>query len=162
MRNLSNSPQCQAAPFIPCSFPSRTPSATMITKIDHLGIAVRSIDEALPYYESVLGLTCEGREEVESQKVKTAFFAAGEVHIELLEPTSDDSPIAKFLEKNGPGIHHIAFATDDIHGQLSQAKERGARLIHEIPFDGAGDKLVAFLHPKSSFGVLTEFCQAKH
>jgi methylmalonyl-CoA/ethylmalonyl-CoA epimerase len=134
----------------------------MITKIDHLGIAVRSIDEALPYYESILGLKCEGREEVESQQVKTAFFAAGDVHIELLEPTSDESPIAKFLDKNGPGIHHIAFATDDIHGQLSQAKGHGARLIHEVPFAGAGEKLVAFLHPKSTFGVLTEFCQSKH
>jgi methylmalonyl-CoA/ethylmalonyl-CoA epimerase len=132
----------------------------MITKIDHLGIAVRSLAEAIPYYENVLGLECEGSEEVESQKVRTAFFAAGDVHIELLEPTSDDSPIAKFLEKNpSGGIHHIAFATDDIHGQLEQAKEQGARLIHEIPFEGAGDKLVAFLHPKSTFGVLTEFCQ---
>ena len=134
----------------------------MITKIDHLGIAVTSIDEALPYYENVLGLVCEGREEVESQKVRTAFFAAGEVHIELLEPTSPDSPIAKFLEKNGPGIHHIAFATDDITGQLARAKDGGTRLIHEVPFAGAADKLVAFLHPKSTFGVLTEFCQPAH
>jgi methylmalonyl-CoA/ethylmalonyl-CoA epimerase len=133
----------------------------MITKIDHLGIAVTSIDEAIPYYETVLGLQCEGREEVESQKVKTAFFAAGEVHLELLEPTSPESPIAKFLEKNGPGIHHIAFATDDINGQLTQAKDGGARLIHEVPFEGAANKLVAFLHPKSTFGVLTEFCQPK-
>jgi methylmalonyl-CoA/ethylmalonyl-CoA epimerase len=131
----------------------------MITKIDHLGIAVSSLDETIAYYENVLGLTCEGREEVESQKVRTAFFAAGDVHIELLEPTSDESPIAKFLEKNGPGIHHIAFATDDIGGQLDRAKQEGARLIHEVPFAGAGDKLVAFLHPKSTFGVLTEFCQ---
>lgn len=134
----------------------------MITKIDHLGIAVHSLDEAMAYYENVLGLTCEGREEVESQKVRTAFFAAGDVHIELLEPTSAESPITKFLEKNGPGIHHIAFATDDITGQLSHAKEQGARLIHEVPFAGAGDKLVAFLHPKSTFGVLTEFCQPAH
>lgn len=135
----------------------------MITRIDHLGIAVHSLDETIPYYEDVLGLKLEGREEVESQKVRTAFFAAGDVHIELLEPTSDDSPIASFLEKKGPGIHHIAFATDDITGQLEQAKERGARLIHEVPFEGAADKLVAFLHPKSSFGVLTEFCQpAQH
>lgn len=132
----------------------------MITKIDHLGIAVRSLDESIPYYETVLGLECEGREEVESQKVRTAFFAVGEVHIELLEPTSDESPIAKFLEKYpSGGIHHIAFGTDDINGQLNQAKEKGALLIHEIPFEGAGDKLVAFLHPKSTFGVLTEFCQ---
>jgi methylmalonyl-CoA/ethylmalonyl-CoA epimerase len=134
----------------------------MITKIDHLGIAVTSIEEALPYYQDVLGLVCEGREEVESQKVRTAFFAAGEVHLELLEPTSPDSPIAKFLEKNGPGIHHISFATDDITGQLAQAKDKGTRLIHEVPFTGAADKLVAFLHPKSTFGVLTEFCQPAH
>lgn len=134
----------------------------MITKIDHLGIAVKSLEEAIPYYEEVLGLACEGREEVESQKVRTAFFAAGEVHLELLEPTSDESPIAKFLEKNGPGIHHIAFATDDINGQLEGARAKGVRLIHEVPFEGAADKLVAFLHPKSTFGVLTEFCQAKH
>jgi len=134
----------------------------MITKIDHLGIAVHSLDEALAYYETVLGLTCEGREEVPSQQVRTAFLAAGEVHIELLEPTSEESPIAKFLAKNGPGIHHIAFATDDITGQLAQAKEQGTRLIHEVPFTGAGDKLVAFLHPKSTFGVLTEFCQSAH
>lgn len=131
----------------------------MITKIDHLGIAVKSLDETIAYYEDVLGLHCEGREEVESQKVRTAFFAAGDVHIELLEPTSEESPIAKFLEKNGPGIHHIAFATDDIHGQLARAKDKGARLIHEVPFEGAANKLVAFLHPKSTFGVLTEFCQ---
>ncbi|MEI6177304.1 MAG: methylmalonyl-CoA epimerase [Verrucomicrobiota bacterium] len=135
----------------------------MITKIDHLGIAVNSLDETAAYYENVLGLVCEGREEVESQKVRTAFFAAGDVHIELLEPTSPESPIAKFLEKNpSGGIHHIAFATDDITGQLSQAKDKGARLIHEVPFAGAGDKLVAFLHPKSTFGVLTEFCQPNH
>lgn len=133
----------------------------MITRIDHLGIAVRSLEETIPYYENVLGLKLEGREEVESQKVRTAFFAAGDVHIELLEPTSDESPIAAFLEKKGPGIHHIAFATDDINGQLNQAKTGGARLIHEVPFEGAADKLVAFLHPKSTFGVLTEFCQAK-
>lgn len=131
----------------------------MITKIDHLGIAVQSLDEAVPYYENVLGLKCEGREEVESQKVRTAFFAAGDVHLELLEPTADDSPIAKFLEKHpSGGIHHIAFATDDISGQLATAKDQGARLIHEVPFEGAAGKLVAFLHPKSTFGVLTEFC----
>lgn len=135
----------------------------MITKIDHLGIAVNSLEETAAYYENVLGLVCEGREEVESQKVRTAFFAAGDVHIELLEPTSPESPIAKFLEKNpSGGIHHIAFATDDITGQLAHAKEKGAKLIHEVPFEGAGEKLVAFLHPKSTFGVLTEFCQPNH
>ncbi len=99
---------------------------------------------------------------MESQKVRTAFFAAGDVHIELLEPTSDESPIIRFLEKSGPGIHHIAFAADDITGQLALAKDQGARLIHEVPFDGAAGKLVAFLQRKSTFGILTEFCQPSH
>lgn len=130
----------------------------MITKIDHLGVAVRSIEATSKYYESALGLKCERIEEVASQKVRTAFFTVGDTHIELLEPTADDSPVAKFLEKNGEGIHHIAFATDDIGAQLGQASEAGVRLIHEVPIDGAGGKLVAFLHPKSTFGVLTEFC----
>ncbi len=134
----------------------------MITRIDHLGIAVKSIDEALPYYEKTLGLRCEHREEVASQKVRTAFFSAGEVHLELLEPTSPESPIAKFLEKNpSGGIHHIAFATTDITGQLKQASDNGVKLLHEVPFEGAAGKLVAFLHPKSTFGVLTEFCAPK-
>lgn len=130
----------------------------MLKKLDHIGIAVPSIEEASQYYEKALGLTCEGIEEVPSQKVKTAFYAIGEVHIELLEPTSPDSAVAKFLEKNGPGIHHIAYATDDISQQLNQAKEAGCRLINETPVDGAGGKQVAFLHPKSTLGVLTEFC----
>jgi methylmalonyl-CoA/ethylmalonyl-CoA epimerase len=130
----------------------------MITKIDHLGIAVRSLDESIPYYENSLGLKCEHREEVPSQKVRTAFFTVGEVHLELLEPTSPDSPVAKFLEKNGEGIHHIAFGTNDISAQLNVAAASGCKLIHEQPFVGAGGKLVAFLHPKSTHGVLTEFC----
>ena len=131
----------------------------MITKIDHLGIAVPSLDQAVPYYEKALGLKCEHREEVASQKVRTAFFSVGQVHLELLEPTSPDSPIAKFLEKNpAGGIHHIAFGTDDIQGQLRQASGAGVKLIHEIPFAGAGGMQVAFLHPKSTFGVLTELC----
>ena len=134
----------------------------MITRIDHLGIAVRSIDEALPYYEKALGLRCEHREEVASQKVRTAFFTVGDVHLELLEPTSPESPIAKFLEKNpAGGIHHIAFASSDINGQLKQAADTGVKLLHEVPFEGAAGKLVAFLHPKSTFGVLTEFCAPK-
>jgi methylmalonyl-CoA/ethylmalonyl-CoA epimerase len=135
----------------------------MIQKIDHLGIAVRSLDEAVPYYEKALGLKCEHREEVPSQKVRTAFFTVGEVHLELLEPTDPESPIAKYLEKNpAGGIHHIAFGVDDIDGQLSQASAAGVKLIHEKPFEGAADKLVAFLHPKSTFGVLTEFCTPKN
>ena len=134
----------------------------MITRIDHLGIAVKSIDEALPYYEKALGLRCEHREEVASQKVRTAFFSVGEVHLELLEPTSPESPIAKFLEKNpAGGVHHIAFATTDITGQLKQASDAGVKLIHEVPFEGAAGKMVAFLHPKFTYGVLTELCAPK-
>jgi methylmalonyl-CoA epimerase len=133
----------------------------MLQKIDHLGIAVRSIADTRKFYEEVLGLPCEGEETVESQKVKTAFFAVGEVHIELLEPTSEESPIAKFLDKNGEGIHHIAYNTDNIDSQIKQAREGGCRLIHETPIEGAGGKLVAFLHPKSTYGVLTEFCAKK-
>ncbi len=134
----------------------------MITKIDHLGIAVPSLDLAVPYYEKALGLKCEHREEVASQKVRTAFFTVGYVHLELLEPTSPESPIAKFLEKNpAGGIHHIAFATDNVENQLKQAAGAGIKLIHEKPFDGAGGKWVAFLHPKSTFGTLTEFCSHK-
>ncbi len=133
----------------------------MITRIDHLGIAVRSLDTAIAYYEKALGLKCEHREEVLSQKVRTAFFSVGEVHLELLEPTSPESPVAKFIEKNGEGIHHVAFASTDIAGQLQQAAGAGVRLINEQPFEGAAGKLVAFLHPKSTYGVLTEFCMAK-
>jgi len=134
----------------------------MITRIDHLGIAVKSLDEAIPYYEKALGLRCEHREEVASQKVRTAFFSVGDVHLELLEPTSPESPIAKFLEKNpSGGIHHIAFATTDINGQLKQAAGASVRLLNEVPIEGAAGKLVAFLHPKSTFGVLTEFCSPK-
>lgn len=134
----------------------------MIKKIDHIGIAVKSIEDGIRYYEETLGLTCEKIEEVPSQKVKTAFFAVGEVHVELLEPTDPESPIAKFIDKNGEGIHHVAFGTDDIEGQLQQAADAGARLIHEKPFEGAANKLVAFLHPKSTHGVLTEFCAPKN
>ena len=133
----------------------------MLDKIDHLGIAVHSIAEAKKFYENVLGLPCEGEETVESQKVKTAFFAVGEVHIELLEPTSEESAIAKFLARNGEGIHHVAYRTDDIEGQIRQAREGGCRLVHETPVEGAGNMLVAFLHPKSTHGVLTEFCSKK-
>jgi methylmalonyl-CoA/ethylmalonyl-CoA epimerase len=134
----------------------------MLKKIDHLGIAVRSLDEAVPYYEKALGLKCEHREDVPSQKVRTAFFTIGEVHLELLEPTDPESPIAKFLEKNpNGGVHHLAFGTDDINQQLGQASSAGVKLIHEKPFDGAAGKLVAFLHPRSTFGVLTEFCMSK-
>lgn len=131
----------------------------MIKKIDHLGIAVRSIEAARKFYEDVLGLDCEKEEVVVSQKVRTAFYTVGDIHIELLEPTSDDSPVAKFLGKNGEGFHHIAYRVGDIGDQLATAREKGCRLIHETPIEGAGGKQVAFLHPKSTFGVLTEFCK---
>ncbi len=131
----------------------------MIKQIDHIGIAVKSLEATVPYYESALGIKCEHVEVVESQKVKTAFFNVGGVHLELLEPTSPESPIAKFLETKGEGVHHIAFAADCVQSQLDNAKESGIRLINETPMPGAHGKLVAFLHPKSTFGVLTEFCQ---
>jgi methylmalonyl-CoA/ethylmalonyl-CoA epimerase len=133
----------------------------MIKNINHLGIAVRSLDEAVRYYEQALGLPCSGREEVPSQKVRTAFFLVGGVRLELLEPTSADSPVARFLEKHGEGLHHVAFATDDIYAQLQQAGKAGCNLVNETPVEGAGGKLVAFLHPKSTHGVLTEFCSIK-
>jgi len=133
----------------------------MINQIDHLGIAVRSLDETVPVYEKALGLRCEHREEIPSQKVRTAIFDVGGVHLELLEPTSPDSPIARFLAERGEGIHHIAFRTDNIAGQLTQAAGAGLRLINEKPFEGADGTLVAFLHPKSTHGVLTEFCAIK-
>lgn len=130
----------------------------MLKKIDHIGVAVRSINEARKFYEQALGLVCKGEEVVESQGVKTAFFAIGETRIELLEPTSADSPIARFLDKKGEGIHHVAYLTDDLNGQLAKVRDGGGRLIHETPIAGAGGHRVAFVHPKSSFGVLTEFC----
>ena len=130
----------------------------MIKKIDHIGIAVSSIEQARDYFENTLGLTCEGVETVESQKVKTAFYSVGEVHIELLEPTSEDSAVAKYLGKNGEGVHHIAFKTDSVEDQLTQAEKCGCSLINTAPVEGAGGKKVAFLHPKSTCGVLTEFC----
>ena len=130
----------------------------MLNKVDHLGIAVRSLDDAVKFYENALGLECKNIEEVESQQVRTAFFEVGETHIELLQPTSEDSPINKFLEKNGDGLHHVAYSTDDINSQLNQAKEAGCKLINHEPVPGAGGKKVAFLHPKSTYGVLTELC----
>lgn len=133
----------------------------MLSKIDHIGIAVHSLAEAIPYYEKVLGLKCDGLEEVASQKVRTAFFDIGGTHLELLEPTSPESPIAKFLEKNpNGGFHHIAFLTDNLEAQLKHTVENGVRLIDEKGRPGAGNKQIAFLHPKSTQGMLTELCAA--
>lgn len=127
---------------------------------------MHSLEDAIPYYEKALGLKCDHVEDVPDQKVRTAFFLVGETHLELLEPTSPESPVAEFLEKNPHGgVHHVAFATDNIEDQLAQARNAGCQLIHEKPFAGAANKLVAFLHPKSTQGVLTEFCaplEAQH
>lgn len=130
-----------------------------ITHIEHLGIAVKSIEEALPYYEQVLGLKCYNIEEVADQKVKTAFFKVGQTKIELLEPTSEDSTIAKFIEKRGEGIHHIAFATDSVAEALAEVAEKGVQLIDKAPRKGAEGLNIAFLHPKSTCSVLTELCE---
>ncbi len=133
------------------------------TKIEHLGIAVPSIAEALPYYEGVLGLTCYAIEEVADQKVKTAFLKVGEVKIELLEPTSPESTVAKFIEKNGGrgGFHHIAYAVNDIETRLQEVADKGVQLIDKTPRSGAEGMTIAFLHPKSTAGILTEFCEKK-
>lgn len=131
------------------------------THIEHLGIAVVNLEEAIKYYEEVLGLSCYAIEEVKDQKVKTAFFQVGQTKIELLESTEPDGPIGKFIEKKGPGIHHIAFAVDGIENALSSVKEKGVQLIDEKPRKGAEGLDIAFLHPKSTFGVLTEFCEKK-
>ena len=133
----------------------------MIKQIDHLGIAVRSLDETVPVYEKALGLRCEHREEVPSQKVRTAFFDVGGVHLELLEPTSPESPIARFLADRGRRHPSHRVSHGRHHGQLAQAAGAGVRLINEKPFEGAAGKLVAFLHPKSTHGVLTELCASK-
>ncbi|MEG1615604.1 MAG: methylmalonyl-CoA epimerase [Bacteroidales bacterium] len=129
-----------------------------LSHIEHLGIAVKSLDEAIPYYEKVLGLKCYAIEEVPSQKVKTAFFKIGQTKLELLEATSEDSPIAKFIEKKGEGVHHVAFATNDLPAALAKAEESGVQLIDKTPRGGAEGLEIAFLHPKSTRGVLTELC----
>lgn len=129
--------------------------------IEHIGIAVNSLSEAVPFYEKLLGLKCYNIEEVADQKVRTAFFMIGQTKIELLESTDPDGPIGKFLEKRGEGIHHIAFAVDGIEERLREAEAAGIRLIDAAPRKGAEGLNIAFLHPKSTFGVLTELCEKK-
>ena len=131
----------------------------MIGKIDHLGLAVQNLDEAAALYEKLLGAPPSEVEEVPEQKVRVVFFEVGESHVELLEPTSPESPIAKFMEKRGPGIQHVAYRVDDVEAELARAKAAGLRLIDETPRIGAGGARIAFVHPKSTGGVLTEFCQ---
>jgi len=128
-------------------------------KIEHIGIAVKSIDKANEIYKSLFGYSHYKTEEVASEGVKTSFFSCGESKIELLEATKKESPIAKFIEKRGEGIHHIAFAVDDIHSEVKRLKNEGFTVLNEVPKKGADNKLVVFLHPKSTNGVLVELCQ---
>ncbi len=130
-----------------------------ITHIEHIGIAVKSIEEQLPYYEGILGLKCYNIETVEDQKVKTAFFMVGQTKIELLEPTDEESTIAKFIEKKGEGIHHIAYATENVNEALKEMEDKGVRLIDREARGGAEGLRIAFLHPKSTGSVLTELCE---
>jgi methylmalonyl-CoA/ethylmalonyl-CoA epimerase len=130
-----------------------------ITHIEHIGIAVKNLDASIKYYEDVLGLKCYNIEEVKDQKVKTAFFMAGTVKIELLESTDPDGPISKFIEKKGEGIHHLAFAVKDLPGALEELKNKQINLVDQNPRKGAEGLNIAFLHPKSTFGVLTELCE---
>ena len=131
-----------------------------LSHIEHLGIAVKSLEEAIPYYENILGLKCYSIEEVADQKVKTSFFKVGQTKIELLEPTSPESTIAGFIEKRGEGIHHLAFAVaDGVANALAEVEGKGVRLIDKAPRKGAEGLNIAFLHPKSTGGVLTELCE---
>lgn len=130
-----------------------------LTHIEHIGIAVKNLDESIKYYENVLGLKCYAIEEVRDQKVKTAFFMIGQTKIELLESTEPDGPIGKFLEKKGEGIHHIAFATTNLKEALKSVEEKGIQLIDKEPRKGAEGLNIAFLHPKSTYSVLTELCE---
>ena len=132
-----------------------------ISHIEHIGIAVNSLDEAIPYYENMLGLKCYAIEEVADQKVKTAFFMVGQTKIELLESTDPEGPIGKFLEKRGQGVHHLAFAVDNVNESLNELEDKGVRLIDKTARKGAEGLNIGFLHPKSTMGVLTEICSEK-
>lgn len=130
-----------------------------VIKIDHLGIAVNNIEDSKKFWQGVLGLSFEGSETVEEQKVTTAFFPVGESEVELLESTSPDGPVAGYIEKKGEGLQHVAFQVEDIESALAELKEKGIRLIDEKPRKGAGGAKIAFLHPKSTNGVLVELCE---
>ena len=130
-----------------------------LTHIEHLGIAVKSIEQAIPFYENVLGLKCYAIEEVAEQKVKTAFFKVGQTKIELLESTDPEGPVGKFIEKKGEGVHHVAFAADGLQSNLDELAANGVQLIDKTPRKGAEGLNIAFLHPKSTAGVLMELCE---
>jgi methylmalonyl-CoA/ethylmalonyl-CoA epimerase len=129
--------------------------------IEHIGIAVKNLNDAIYYYENVLGLKCYSVEEVKDQKVKTAFFKVGQTKIELLESLEADGPVGKFIEKKGEGVHHIAFNVNNLTEKLKEVEQKGIQLIDKVPRKGAEGLDIAFLHPKSTFGVLTEFCEHK-
>ena len=131
----------------------------MVTKIDHIGIAVKNIEETLKFYEDVLGIKCVSQEVVEEQKVKVAFLPVGDTEVELLESTSEDGPIARFIEKKGEGIQHVAFKVDNIEEAIAELQQKGVKLIDEKPRYGAGGARIAFLHPKSTAGVLIEISE---
>lgn len=131
----------------------------MVKKIDHIGIAVKNLEESLKFYENTLGLKATGTEVVEEQKVKVVFLPLGDSEVELLEATSEDSPIAKYIEKNGEGVQHIAYRVENIEAAIVEMKEKGIRMIDEKPRYGAGGAKIAFCHPKSTGGVLVELCQ---
>ncbi len=132
------------------------------THIEHIGIAVKNLEESIAYYEKVLGLSCYAVEEVPEQKVKTAFFMVGQTKIELLESTDPEGPIGKFIEKKGEGIHHLAYAVQNLEAALVETEGKGVQLIDKTPRKGAEGLHIAFLHPKSTFGVLTELCEDKN
>ncbi|MFH0734782.1 MAG: methylmalonyl-CoA epimerase [bacterium] len=129
-----------------------------ISHIEHIGIAVKNLDESIKYYENILGLKCYAVEEVKEQKVKTAFFQVGQTKIELLESTEPDGPVGKFIEKKGEGIHHMAFCVNNVEESLKEVESKGVQLIDKTPRKGAEGLNIAFLHPKSTNGVLTELC----
>jgi methylmalonyl-CoA/ethylmalonyl-CoA epimerase len=133
----------------------------MIKKVDHIGIAVKSLENTLPFYTDVLNLPLLGIEEVDTQMVRVAFLQAGGTKLELLEPTSEESPIAKFIEKRGEGIHHVALGVDSIEDRIIEMKEKEIRMIDDQPRLGAGGASIAFMHPKSASGVLFELCEKK-
>ena len=133
-----------------------------ITHIEHIGIAVKNLQESIEYWEGVFGLKCYAIEEVPEQRVKTAFFMVGQTKIELLESTDPEGPIGKFIEKKGEGVHHLAFATKGLEEALAETESKGVQLIDKQPRKGAEGMHIAFLHPKSTFGVLTELCENKN
>lgn len=133
----------------------------MIKKVDHIGIAIRSLEKSLPFYTDILKLELIQIEEVESEKLKVAFLKAGDTKLELLEPTSAESAVAKFIENRGEGIHHVALGVESIQQRIDEMKEKGIRMIQDVPKVGAGGAQVAFMHPKSAGGVLYEFCEKK-